>query len=417
MDTCTHPDHGQYTRWYSLGKYLSKMGHQPYVFVGSHPHNSNIQLIESRKAYQIYADSPFPWILVHTLKYGRRRLIRILSMFVYFWNSCKAAAFYAKDGLPDAIIGSSPHPLCNLLAIHLGRKYHCKSVIEIRDLWPESIVAYKIAGPHHPAVIFLRWLEKWMYQNADAIIFTMEGGYEYILERKWERVIPREKCFFINNGVDLEDFISNREYYQIPDEDLDNPNYFNIVYAGSIRRAYNIKFILDIAQHVKNPRVRFLIWGDGTEREKLEQRVREEQIQNVKFKGRVDKKYIAHILSRALLLLLSEDSTQIERFGISANKLFDYFAAGKPVLSLLWCRYHPGVESGAVRALEMPDAETAAAVIDEMSHMPPEEYRQMCEAAEQEAEKYDFSNLARSVVDAVNGGQAMKEKESNAVHI
>ena len=77
----------------------------------------------------------------------------------------------------------------------------------------------------------------------------------------------------------------------------------------------------------------FLIWGDGDEREVLEQRVVDEHINNVVFKGRVEKKYIPYITSQADLNIAHNTPTELFRFGISFNKIFDYMAAGKPTLS------------------------------------------------------------------------------------
>ena len=162
----------------------------------------------------------------------------------------------------------------------------------IADLWPESIVAYGIAGPHNPAVLALRRLEKWIYKKADALVFTMEGAYDYIVEQGWDKEISRSKVHYINNGVDLEQFDYNKEHFPVDDPDLDDPDTFKVVYTGSIRKVNNLGLLLDAAKCVNDPCVKILIWGDGDEREALEQRVRDENISNVVFKGSVEKKYI-----------------------------------------------------------------------------------------------------------------------------
>ena len=73
------------------------------------------------------------------------------------------------------------------------------------------------------------------------------------------------------------------------DPDLDDPDTFKVVYTGSIRQVNGLGLLLDAAKEVRGPRVRFLIWGDGDERPALEQRVKDENIGNVVFKGRVEK--------------------------------------------------------------------------------------------------------------------------------
>ena len=93
-----------------------------------------------------------------------------------------------------------------------------------------------------------------------------------------------------------------------------------------------------------------MIWGDGDQRAALEQRVREEEISNVVFKGKVEKKYIPSIVSRADINLIhgGDQGKELFRFGISPNKMFDCFAAGRPILMDLlqniiqWSNFKPG---------------------------------------------------------------------------
>ena len=84
------------------------------------------------------------------------------------------------------------------------------SIVEIRDLWPESIVAYKILNKENIIVKFLYFFEKWLYSKADRIVFTMEGGKEYIKDRKLNlnkrNKVNLDKVYHINNGISLNVF-------------------------------------------------------------------------------------------------------------------------------------------------------------------------------------------------------------------
>lgn len=75
-------------------------------------------------------------------------------------------------------------------------------------------------------------LEKWIYTKADAVVFTVEGAYDYIKEQHWEKEVPRSKVYYINNGVDLELFDYNKEHFRVEDKDLDDPEIFKVVYTG-----------------------------------------------------------------------------------------------------------------------------------------------------------------------------------------
>lgn len=396
------PSQGGLNRHYFFAKQLQKMGHEPAVFVGSHPHNTNLQMIEGKEPFRLEPAETFPWVYVKTENYEGSKLKRIISMFQYYRNAKKAAeAMVMTDGIPEVVIGSSAHPLAAVLAIRLGQKLKCKSIVEIRDLWPESIVAYGIAGAHNPAVLILRWLEKWIYQKADAVIFTMEGAYNYILEQGWEEKIPRSKVFYVNNGVNLEEFHYNRDHYKLEDEDLDNPEFFKVVYTGSIRQANNLGLVLDAAKQITNQRICFLIWGDGEQVASLRQRLIDENITNVKFKGKVEKKFIPSIVSRANLNLMHLPPHRIFNYGISPNKLFDYLAAEKPVLCDFPCAYNPAVQRGAGVLVENATPSNIASVIEQIEQLSPDAYQAYCESAKRTAEQYDFKCLAQKLIDIV----------------
>jgi hypothetical protein len=91
-------------------------------------------------------------------------------MLDYYFNVKKACKQYPR---PDVIIGSSVHPLACVAAIHLSKRYSCKNIVEIRDLWPESIVEFMDKSRFNPIIIALYRLEKWIYVRADELIFRL----------------------------------------------------------------------------------------------------------------------------------------------------------------------------------------------------------------------------------------------------
>ena len=395
------PEHGPMTRQYYFAKELSARGHEVTVFAGSHIHNSDIQLVEGER-WKIWQEQPFRWVYVHTLAYGKSRKKQILSMFQFYRNTAIAAQYFRKQyGTPDVILGSSAHPLTALLAVRLGQKYRCKSIAEIRDLWPESIVAFGIAGPHNPAVLALRRLEKWIYKKADAVVFTMEGAYDYIVEQGWGKEIPRSKVHHINNGVDLELFDYNKEHFRAEDPDLDGPNIFKVIYTGSVRRVNNLGLLVDAAKCIKDPRVKLLIWGDGDEREALERRVRDEKISNVVFKGKVEKKYIPSIVSRADLNLVHWEQAPLLKYGVSYNKLFDYMAAGRPIFSTVCPGYSIWEKYDCGRDTEDTRPEPLARELEKMAALPPEELSRLGENAREGSRDYDFRVLTQKLLNVI----------------
>ncbi len=403
----TLPKYGHFCRQYYFGVHLKDMGHEPVVFAGSHPHNSRAQLIGDRRRFMPSGESPFPWIYVKTLNYEGSRLKQILSMFQFYFNGRKAAKWAAERyGKPDAVLGSSAHPLAALLAVRLARKYGCRSAVEIRDLWPESIVAYGVAGPRNPAVLALRRLEKWLYRHADAVVFTMEGAYDYIVERGWERDIPRSKVFYVNNGVDLERFDADRERFRLEDPDLEDPDAFKLVYTGSVRMINGLSQLMGCAERLRNHAdIRFLVYGGGDDVEELMRLCREKGLTNLVFKGPVEKKYVPGILSRcdAALLNYRPETVKLYRFGNSQNKLFEYLAAGKPVLTNVKIAYNPADRRPCCFASASPDAEDYAEAVLKLYRMPGAEYEAACRNARRIAEEYDYQELTKRLLQALEG--------------
>lgn len=392
------PEHGQLTRNYFFGKCLKELGHEPLAFVGSHPHNTSLQLINGSEKFRVYQEEPFPWVLIKTRNYEGSKISRVFSMFEFYWNMKDAAKSFEK---PDVIIGSSAHPLAALLAIQLGKKFGCKSIVEIRDLWPESIVEYGILGANNPIVLIMRRFEKWLYVRANEVVFTFEGGYDYIKEQGWQREIPKSKVHYINNGIDLAQFDYDKEHFVLQDTDLDDGKFFKVVYAGSIRRVNSLGKLLDVAKLVKNPKVIFLIWGDGDELTKLKERIENENIRNVVFKGRIEKKYVPYVTTKANLNFMHNDNSKIFRFGISANKLFDYLAAGVPVLCDFYANYNPVNIYKAGVTVDTGEVKDIAAMIDAFANIRTQQLSKYEKNARTAAKEFDFNCLTKKLIHVI----------------
>lgn len=394
------PQHGQLNRHYYFARYLTRKGHEPIVFAGSHPHNTELQLISGRERFSVNDDNGFLWINVKTINYEGSKLKQIFSMFQYYFNAKYASVSHEK---PDVIIGSTAHPLAAVLAIRMAKKYHVQSIVEVRDLWPESIVEYGILSKKNPIVYAMRCLEKWIYIKADKVAFLDEGDYDYIIEQGWQNEIKRSKVYYLSNGVDLELFEKNKQQFVVKDKDLDDSEKFNVVYTGSIRKVNNIGLLLEVAKKVKNPRIQFLIWGKGDELESLKEKIRDEKIRNVVFKGYIEKKYIPYITSKADVNIVHNNPMKLFRFGISFNKIFDYLAAGKPIISDFPCKYNPVIQYGAGLDVIVAEPNEIAKVVELFSSMNKEKYNLFCDNAKKAAVVFSYDQLSTHLLDIING--------------
>lgn len=381
-----------------FAKYLMAMGHTVTIFAASSVHNSDVNLITDGRKWREETVDGVHYVYIKCCDYHGNGLKRIYNICEFAWKLPGVCKRFSK---PDAIVSTSVPPTSCAMGVYLGRKWGCKTVAEIADLWPESIVAFGIAGPHNPAVLALRRLEKWIYKKADAVVFTMEGAYDYIVEQGWGKEIPRSKVHHINNGVDLELFDYNKEHFRAEDPDLDDPNIFKVIYTGSVRRVNNLGLLVDAAKCIKDPRVKLLIWGDGDEREALERRVRDEKISNVVFKGKVEKKYIPSIVSRADLNLVHWEQAPLLKYGVSYNKLFDYMAAGRPIFSTVCPGYSIWEKYDCGRDTEDTLPEPLARELEKMAALPPEELSRLGENAREGSRDYDFRVLTQKLLNVI----------------
>ncbi len=385
-------------RHYYFAKELIAAGYSVTVFAASTVHNTDRNLIEDDRPYLEMEEDGVPFVFVRTDSYQGNGKKRIINMLQYYRRLFKVTKHFSK---PDVIIGSSVHPLACVAAIKLAKRYHCPAIAEIRDLWPESIVAFTSISPHNPAIWALYRLEKWIYKKADKLIFTMEGGKSYIQEQGWDTghggPVDLSKISHINNGVDLSLFDENSQKHTIQDSDLENPNTFKVIYAGSVRKANDVDQLVKCASLVQ-PDIVFLIYGDGEDREALERYCREQKITNVLFKGKVGKEYIPYILSKSNLNVLNYQQASVWKYGSSQNKMFEYFASGKPVLSNVDINYSiiRKYECGVSENLSTP--ESYAEKIEQIAALSAEEYDRLCRNARRAAEDFEVKALARKLV-------------------
>lgn len=391
-------------RHFYIADQLIKNGHQPTIFCATTIHNTDNVIDIGNQLYSINHAKEIPYVFINTPRYTGNGLQRIKNMVAFYRKLFPVTKkFVKKYGKPDVILASSVHPLTLVAGIKIAKKLGVPCICEVRDLWPETLVNYGALKRNGFFTKLLYSGEKWIYKKANHLIFTMEGGKDYIVQKGWGTEqggpIDLNKVIHINNGIDLETFNFNKEHYQFEDEDLNNPNTFKIVYTGSIRKINNLKMAVEIAEEIKkqgDKRIQFLIFGRGPEKEMLEQYCLDRNITNIKFKGFVDKKYIPYVLSKSDVNVMRFSESKITGYGASLNKMFDYFASGKPTISVEYSydlikKYKCGV------ALENPTKENFIKSIVELSKISQEEYEQYCKNALMAARDYDFKVLTKKL--------------------
>lgn len=403
----TPPSMSGLTRPYNFGLKLKEKGYNVRVFSSAFLHYSGENLITDNSLFLEQEFDGIPFVFVKTTPYGDNGLNRIKNMISFYFNVKKSVKKCIKKyGEPDVIYASSPHLFTMLAGIKIAKKLKKECICEVRDLWPEAVFTVGQCKEKGLMGKTLVALEHYIYKKANKLVFTKEGDVDYIKEHKWDidsgGKIDLSKTYYINNGVDLSLFNKQMKENILEDSEL-NSEIFKVVYVGAIRNVNNVGNILECASILKsNKYIRFLIYGDGNELYELKQRVIDEKLENVLFKGRVDRKYIPYILSKSDLNILNYSATKYNwSRGNSSNKLFEYMASGKPIVSTVEMGYSIIKKYNCGYELTKSEPEELAKIITFVYNLSVQERSQMGNNARNGAEEFDFRVLTQKLIDTI----------------
>lgn len=394
------PSTGTGLRHYHLARQLEKMGWRPIVFAASSIHQSDMNLIEGDSPYVAKEIDGITFVYIKARNYagnGKQRILNILE----YTKGCLSVA--PKLPKPQAILASSVHPLAWYLGSKFSKRYSVPWVCEVRDLWPESLIEFGLISRKSVIAKAIRAYEKWAYRSCDALVFTMPGGIDYVEEQGWQKEVPESKIFWISNGIDLNRFDSEAKEHVYHDADFEEEGYFRLLYCGSIGDSDALDGYFDALKELQDrgvDNVRLFLFGDGPRRKDLEEKCQQEGIDGVFFKGRVAKKYVPSLVSRSDANLLSVQWSGLLRYGCSFNKLFDYLAAGKPIVSNVTFGRSDFEEKRCGVALAS-EGDSLADLIAGLCAMPVEERDAMGARSRNLAASYDFSALAMRLNQAI----------------
>jgi glycosyltransferase involved in cell wall biosynthesis len=230
---------------------------------------------------------------------------------------------------PDVVLASSPHLLTGLAGWALARLRGVPFVLEIRDLWPQILVdtgRLRADSRLHRAV---RSLEQFLYRHADAIVVLAVGVAAAITDGG----VAPDRLHLVPNAADPEDFVPSVARAELRRRyGFDG---FTVLYAGAHGPANGLDLVLDAAAELKDdlPDVRFVLIGDGLSKRALMERAAREGLDNVTFLDAVAKHEIPDLLAASDTGLHVLADLPLFLYGVSPNKLFDYMAAGLPVLT------------------------------------------------------------------------------------
>lgn len=335
------------------------------------------------------------FVQVKSPHYVGNGVSRMKSIYSFAWRIKKHCKEFEK---PDAILHNVHTPF-DYPIVWAAKKLNARYVAEAWDAWPDVFAHLGLVSRKNPVLKVFYLIEKRLYEKADAVVFTILGMVNHIQEKHWTTntggKIELEKVHYINNGVDLAQFDLDKKAYPRPDEDINDPTTLKVVYLGSINRANHVHTLIDAAKLLQElPRYRFFIYGDGADREELEKKVKEEGITNVVFKEkRIPLCEVAWVVSQADVNIMNYQKG-FGYMGLSSGKMFQYLAAGKPIVCNVAIAYDDIITDnnlGIARDIETPEA--FAEAIRSVAEQPEESYAAMCGRVRKVAGQFDYKLL------------------------
>jgi len=232
---------------------------------------------------------------------------------------------YGPAGRPDVVIATSPQFLVTLSGWVLSRLKGTPLVTEIRDLWPDSIVAVGAFPATSPLVRGLGVLERFIYRQSDLVISVTRSFVPLLRDRGARRVV------FISNGADPAAFASPADRTAVRAR-FGLGERFVASFVGTLGMAHGLDTVLDAAEILRG-RSDVLFWlvGEGARRAELQAEARRRGLDNVRFEGQVPRGDIPDVLAAsdtALVLLRPDPLFET----VLPSKMFEAMAAACPVI-------------------------------------------------------------------------------------
>ncbi len=280
---------------------------------------------------------------------------------------------------PTVVWGSSPHLFQATAAWRLSRRHRAPYVLEVRDLWPESLVELGGYPRLHPAVLALGLLERFLYRRARRIFTLLPFSIDYIEGRG----AARGSVQWLPNGIDM-------DAWPAPPPEPERST-VDIYYCGTIGHANGLDALLDAAKLLAargRADIQVHLVGEGAELPRLRQRVEAEAIRNVRLAGSVPRTQVAKVLEDASACVITLLGRGLFEYGVSPNKLYDYMAAARPIIFSVSATRNQVVEAQCGLAVPPDQPAALADAMEKLAALPLADRRAMGQRGRHFAEQH-----------------------------
>jgi glycosyltransferase involved in cell wall biosynthesis len=229
---------------------------------------------------------------------------------------------------PDVVIATSPQLLCGVAGYALARSFGVPFVFEVRDLWPESILAVE-AMRDSPFIRALKCVARHLYNHSDQIV-TVGEGYRQGIHKRYG--IPLDAMAVVRNGIDARLFRPSPRENEVRRQHGWGDR-FVTMYVGTHGMAHGLRQVLETAKTLRGePDKLFVFVGEGAEKDQLKRRAAEWQLSNVQFIDQQPKSRVPLYYAACDLGLVSLRATPLFQ-EVLPSKIFEYMGMERAVLS------------------------------------------------------------------------------------
>lgn len=321
------PYHGMEFRPYYLAAELIKKGHSVTIVASTQSHIRKVNP-DFEQCFTEENIDGIRYIWIKTRKYNGNAIKRIFNMLDYLRGLYKLLPRLQKEN-PDAVIASSTYPLDNYPAYKLARKTGAKYIYEVHDLWPLS--PQKLGGysKYHPFIAVMQAAENFAYKHVDKVISILPCAEEHMKNHG----LKAGKFVHIPNGIYLPE-VENPEPLNAEFDALLPKDKTIVGYCGTLGVANALHNLVEVARSVEksNPELFFAIVGTGPEKDRLNALIQKYELANIKIYNAIPKKQVQSFLQKCSIIVILWNDSDLYKYGISPNKIFDYMYSGKPVI-------------------------------------------------------------------------------------
>jgi glycosyltransferase involved in cell wall biosynthesis len=383
------PRHGMEYRHYHLARALGQRGHRVVVVSGTRSHLFTQPPAVSRP-FTLQSIDGVTYCWVAGPRYERAISVgRVVNMAAF------AAALEClptrRLPRPAAILVSSPSLFPLPVAARWARRYGARFAFEVRDIWPLTLQELGGLSTRHPLIALMQRIEDFGYRVADRVVSVLPAAKEHMVARGMEPA----KFHYLPNGIDVDGVRTSGEPPDVVRAAI-RPGIFTVGFVGTLGRANVLETLIDAARLLGPDEAQVVAVGHGPEREQLIERAA--GVPNVAFVGPVPKSQVGAALELFDACYVGFRRSPLYRFGVSPNKLYDYLAAGRPVIFAADAANQPVREADCGRTIPPEDPAALAEAIRSLAAATDEERARLGANARTYVERrHDYRRLAEEL--------------------